>query len=141
MMAFRNGDAPGRYSSEAVSAKVHGDVASRRCHGSHDCGDAIGRFSVAAPTRGQQRGFVFRARDAIDIDIGCLSRYMRRGGGRLTEIDLTHFDYAIETLRVCYSGRDAAARYIRSAQIRSSREPRLECYRTRWRRAGERGGC
>lgn len=28
-------NAPGRYSSKAVSAKVHGDIASRRSHGSH----------------------------------------------------------------------------------------------------------
>lgn len=44
-MGLRDGDAPGRYSSEAVSAKVHGDVAGGGSHGSHDCRrDAIGRF-------------------------------------------------------------------------------------------------
>jgi hypothetical protein len=34
-MGFGYRDAPGRYSSEAVSAKGLPDIASRRCHGSH----------------------------------------------------------------------------------------------------------
>ena len=61
MMGLRDGDAPGRYSSEAVSAKVHGDVTGGGSHGSHDCRrDAIGRFPI--DTRDAVSNKRFRAR-------------------------------------------------------------------------------